>query len=1555
MADLLAALGITNGATAPAGLNSAYLDGLAQLETRRGAASVPGTNNLYNIKDFSGGGVQAHDSAEGSNDRYRVFDTPEDSTAALMALLGRKYPAALTAKSPAEFAQALKDGGYATDPDYVKKLVGVISSQTGDSAQPSEPRDLGLLGRLGVHPDQRGQGAAPTGSGDQFADQVKALATQAEAERQGSITGNFTRGVKVAAGQLLPLAQGTVGLAGAAAEQVFGEGGISTAVKNWGLLGAQDGMKKLEPMAKPDDDVMVAFQHAKEGSPSALLNYIVYQAGYGAMQMAVGAASGIVGGAIGTAVAGPGVGTAVGAVEGAASSGLIRKATLEWLGPKIAAAAAKITAADTAKALTAEQVTTMATKQVAQHWGQGLAMFGHEAVMEAGSIYPDAEEQATKDGRKLDGGDIARVIGSTAVAAFIGGKADQLGLDAITGKVRVPGAGGRIARGFTGGLIGGAGEAAEEGAQTVVERFGAGQSMNDDAAWHDYINSAAGGFVPGHIAGTVSGALHAAAPKVATPAPTPVQAAEMQRIQAATDLGNAVTDPNVNVDQAIAMSAALATRPTDDSFTLAAKARGQAERDSLETEAKAKADQVRLEKLQAATDLHAEMVAAQNALTPPTMSADGRLTSPETPAANIQPYARTSSHTDLANPEVTPTPLMKAKTAGVLETEAQRSDAREAAGMAPSPTALTSMPSKEPAVQWIDKTPITNVDEARKNLAQLRERAPEFNVNPNDMVLAPHPDVPGAMAVRTVPDTQGTNKLRISGGDPATSGLSTARSQPITASSPDKYTGNVRFADLTPMSKQQADHRLDELRAQAATTGADADAFHIVPHPGNARKFAIKNTAAPFVATQTTGVKVDKTLPTVDAVKGYVDAKRRENTPAARAFVQDYEAGRINRQDVMRAMAADANVNTDTQIDAESRGLVAEAPGKARGTTADRTSAQVDGNIEVPPHTWRTDTTPSAHAWGSERPDFMGPQPKRGVEAGPARAAPNVEPTAGASTAGPVPTGQLRAPGGMAVDLAKLKVNNNSSKQQALLKKLDLPNIVKNLAQSNNPLVRYIAQLTQDKLIGKVRLVSGARLGSGTRGSFSPGDNSVKVNPANAARREQTMTHELTHALTYQAIAHPTAEQKPIVDALAKLQRDVMKELGPKLYHKYFVDQGRNYLHEFMSEGFTNADFQAQLAAIKYENKTVWGKFTELVAQLLGIKDSSAFTEFMALGEKLMDTYGSGRASVSDREIMHESAAEKEHNAADGTATTPRPGRAHAADVDGQRYADALAARLTKPGAPDVVLRAVTPTGRQDLRAAQVLASRVFGKPVVFVQFGSKPLFNGAALGNTVFLNVDATRPALAVVGHELLHTMQHSQPALYENLRGTLSKLITGESDYADIINQKRTDAGLPAITDTNVMTEEMIADIVGDHFTEPAFWKAMGAEQPKGFAKVVDAVLKFLDDTIASVTKLRPFGTEKYLTDLQASRLAVAQAMREFSGDEVGAVSDDAHERLSVPDSVSQTNADRYNGRRVTYPVHIEDTGETAHMTVDAGSALDDYQKRISAMEELTRCLGG
>lgn len=120
--------------------DSTLIRALAALETRDGEATIKGPNgedshNLFNIKDFSGNGYRALDKAEGSRDAYRVYASRAESERDLINLLSRRYPkahAALSTGDAEAFARGLKEGGYATDPNYESKLLSVVKRVRGD-------------------------------------------------------------------------------------------------------------------------------------------------------------------------------------------------------------------------------------------------------------------------------------------------------------------------------------------------------------------------------------------------------------------------------------------------------------------------------------------------------------------------------------------------------------------------------------------------------------------------------------------------------------------------------------------------------------------------------------------------------------------------------------------------------------------------------------------------------------------------------------------------------------------------------------------------------------------------------------------------------------------------------------------------------------------------------------------------------------------------------------------------------------------------------------------------------------------------------------------------------------------------------------------------------------------------------------------------------------------------------------------------------------------------------------------------------------------------------
>ena len=333
--------------------------------------------------------------------------------------------------------------------------------------------------------------------------------------------GDFHRGWDVAWGQLKPLAQGATGLVGATMEKTLGAGGVSTSIKNWGLNGYQTGMQALQPLQKDTDELTTAWKKAKEGDWGALVDWAQYGIGYNLGQLSQAATTAAAGAVIGTvATAGNPAGTAAGAIGGAVEQGATRALAASVLEPLVQREIAKIAAEQAAKNLSEQAVRSLAVKAVARDIGALGAVAAYTGVQEAGSIYPDAEAEAKKQGRELDGADLARVWAGTAGATAIESLTDTLGLGAITGRIRVPGVGGRVARAATGAAIGSAAGGATEAAQTVLERWGAGQEIGSPEGIKDIINSAGLGALGDAGPGAIGGALHGPAQ---TPAPAPVQ------------------------------------------------------------------------------------------------------------------------------------------------------------------------------------------------------------------------------------------------------------------------------------------------------------------------------------------------------------------------------------------------------------------------------------------------------------------------------------------------------------------------------------------------------------------------------------------------------------------------------------------------------------------------------------------------------------------------------------------------------------------------------------------------------------------------------------------------------------------------------------------------------------------------------------------------------------------------------------------------------------------------------------------------------------------------
>jgi hypothetical protein len=200
-------------------------------------------------------------------------------------------------------------------------------------------------------------------------------------------------------------------------------------------------------------------------------------------------------------------------------------------------------------ALAARSTTEAATRNLIKNAGMVGGAAGSSVGLAAGGIYPEALEEGVDNpmGRAMAGGIVSGAL--DVVPEFY--LARRLGM--LGGVARgVPG--GRIANAASQGTKQALMEGATEGLQTGVARTAAGQSLTDDEAREEFINSILIGAIAGGAIGAPVGALNAgrgattpaaegeAAPAV-VPGVTPEQQAAVVQ-QAAIDAPSLVTEEN---------------------------------------------------------------------------------------------------------------------------------------------------------------------------------------------------------------------------------------------------------------------------------------------------------------------------------------------------------------------------------------------------------------------------------------------------------------------------------------------------------------------------------------------------------------------------------------------------------------------------------------------------------------------------------------------------------------------------------------------------------------------------------------------------------------------------------------------------------------------------------------------------------------------------------------------------------------------------------------------------------------------------------------------------
>jgi hypothetical protein len=178
---------------------------------------------------------------------------------------------------------------------------------------------------------------------------------------------------------------------------------------------------------------------------------------------------------------------------------------------------------------------------------------------------------------------------------------------------------------------------------------------------------------------------------------------------------------------------------------------------------------------------------------------------------------------------------------------------------------------------------------------------------------------------------------------------------------------------------------------------------------------------------------------------------------------------------------------------------------------------------------------------------------------------------------------------------------------KAQTKPIKRATVIDALKAHDNPTYNWLGEKLEG-LGNKVKFVSD----DGVGGSYDRAADTITVGsntPKDVATR--VMGHEVAHAVVSHAIDNPTKEQKPYVENLTNLYEKVKEHKSIK------GDYGTQDIHEFVSEGLSNPEFQGKLAKIRYKETSAWGALTHAVAKILGFKSGRALGELLSNTEAL--------------------------------------------------------------------------------------------------------------------------------------------------------------------------------------------------------------------------------------------------------------------------------------------------------------------------------------------------
>ena len=216
----------------------------------------------------------------------------------------------------------------------------------------------------------------------------------------------------------------------------------------------------------------------------------------------------------------------------------------------------------------------------------------------------------------------------------------------------------------------------------------------------------------------------------------------------------------------------------------------------------------------------------------------------------------------------------------------------------------------------------------------------------------------------------------------------------------------------------------------------------------------------------------------------------------------------------------------------------------------------------------------------------------------------------------------------------------------------------------------------------------------------------------------------------------------------------------------------------------------------------------------------------------------------------------------------------------------AIARFLGKPGAP---ARPYQARRLRDHASLQGLASALGGTVQGFrvdptllgAQRENYGFFNGVYTAGTIFINEEAQRPHLAVLGHEFAHHLAKTDPIRYQQLVRAIRPFI----DPAKYPAFARSSVGREHASNEDKLREEFVGEVLSDGFMNRDFWRAVGKSNPSLLQRIVRMVGELLNNALAKMGYTNR--TEQYLTDFNKVMQVAGEVMGEYGLKPPGVVS--------------------------------------------------------------------